>query len=169
VHTVWRLRNITAYTRGLSAQASTNQKNRQCTYSVTLWRVRVSTVTMERTAMCSIHIVACSYQQCKCSVLPWKSQQCVLFVLLLICNVATNNLKCSVLPWKRQHRVLLLLVCNVATNNVKEFSAAMEMPTSGSIRIVACLQCSYQQCKSVQCCREKANNVFYSYCCWSAM
>jgi len=69
-----------------------------------------------------------------------------------------------VLPWKRQQWVLfvLLLICIVATNNVKVFSPAMETPTMGYIRIFVYLQCSYQQCKSVQCCHGNANNGFLS-------
>jgi hypothetical protein len=51
---------------------------------------------------------------------------------------------------------VLLFICYVATNNIKVFSAVMKKPTMGCIRIVAHLQCSYQQCKSVQCCRERA-------------
>ena len=70
------------------------------------------------------------------------------------------------LPRKRQQWIifLLLLIFNVANNNVKVSSAAMEKSTMGYIRIVAYVQCNYQQCKcSVL--HWNSNNGFYSYCC----
>jgi hypothetical protein len=54
---------------------------------------------------------------------------------------------------------VLLITCYVATNNIKVFSAALEKPTMGSFRIVNYLPFTYQQYKMVQCCYGNAKNV----------
>jgi hypothetical protein len=64
-----------------------------------------------------------------------EEQQWAIFVLLLVCNLATNNIKVFIAATEEQQWVpfVLLPISNVATNNVKVFSAAMETPTTGSL------------------------------------